>query len=205
MVFSTCKKSGNDYVPSWCLYYFNSPLLPSNGTDCYLWLQVDGNYGTSFSSKVTWDHIRVTSPNVSWYKVIWKEHIPRNSVVSWLALLRMLPTKDRLRRCGMNVSDICVLCNNGIETHHHFFFEWCTTQPYGFTCVFWVVYNLAQASLAINNLSPVEGEKCKNFHYNCLVSGSSSRITRPTHQRPLALHSLHTVRTKKRHTNRIRS
>lgn len=122
MVFSTCKKSGNDYVPSWCLYYFNSPLLPSNGTDCYLWLQVDGNYGTSFSSKVTWDHIRVTSPNVSWYKVIWKEHIPRNSVVSWLALLRMLPTKDRLRRCGMNVSDICVLCNNGIETHHHFFF-----------------------------------------------------------------------------------
>ncbi|CAN7111753.1 unnamed protein product, partial [Brassica rapa subsp. narinosa] len=56
------------------------------------------NYGTSFSSKVTWDHILVTSSNVSWYKVIWKEHIPRNSFVSWLALSRRLPTKDRLRR-----------------------------------------------------------------------------------------------------------
>lgn len=43
--------------------------------------------------------------------------------MTWLALLRRLPTKDRLRRWGMNVTDTCVLCNNGIETHHLLFFE----------------------------------------------------------------------------------
>lgn len=43
--------------------------------------------------------------------------------MSWLALLRRLPTKDRLRRWGMDVSVTCVLCSTGIETHHHLFFE----------------------------------------------------------------------------------
>ena len=52
-----------------------------------------------------------------------KEHIPRNAFVAWLALLRRLPTRDRLIRWGMNVPASCVLCSNGIVTHHHLFFE----------------------------------------------------------------------------------
>lgn len=43
--------------------------------------------------------------------------------MTWLALLRRLPTKDRLRRWGMNVPAECVLCSNGLESHHHLFFE----------------------------------------------------------------------------------
>ncbi|KAF3606625.1 hypothetical protein DY000_02045094 [Brassica cretica] len=43
--------------------------------------------------------------------------------MSWLALLRRLPTKDRLRRWGLNVTDQCVLCSTSVETHHHLFFE----------------------------------------------------------------------------------
>ncbi|CDY43591.1 BnaC09g17300D [Brassica napus] len=101
-----------------------SPPLPSNGMDSYSWIQANGTYGSSFSSKVTWDNIRLRSPEVFWHKVIWfKENIPRNTFMSWLAMLRRLPTKDRLRRWGLNVRETCVLCNNGIETHHHLFFE----------------------------------------------------------------------------------
>ncbi|XP_056866508.1 uncharacterized protein LOC130512479 [Raphanus sativus] len=101
-----------------------APPDTSLGEDRFLWIQSNGNYGPAFSTKVTWNHIRTPSPTISWAKVVWfKEHIPRNSFISWLALLRRLPTRDRLRSWGMNVPAQCVLCNGGIETHHHLFFE----------------------------------------------------------------------------------
>ena len=57
-------------------------------------------------------------------KVVWfKENIPHTAFVSWLVLLRRLPTRDRLRRWGLNVPADCVLCSSGIGTHHHLFFE----------------------------------------------------------------------------------
>ncbi|XP_013624706.1 uncharacterized protein LOC106359192 [Brassica napus] len=56
--------------------------------------------------------------------VVWfREHIPRNAFITWLVLLRRLPTRDRLRRWGLNVPASCVLCSTGVETHHHLFFE----------------------------------------------------------------------------------
>ncbi|OAP04184.1 hypothetical protein AXX17_AT3G43390 [Arabidopsis thaliana] len=41
----------------------------------------------------------------------------------WLAFLGRLPTKDRLRGWGINVTSACVLCSAGIETHRYLFFE----------------------------------------------------------------------------------
>ena len=43
--------------------------------------------------------------------------------MAWLALLRRMPTRDRLRRWGMDVPSVCVLCSTSSETHHHLFFE----------------------------------------------------------------------------------
>lgn len=101
-----------------------SPPHASKGNDVFLWRQANGTYGTKFSSKATWEYLRNRSPTVFWHKTVWfKEHIPRNAFMAWLALLRRLPTKDRLRRWGLNVAEVCVLCNTGIETHHHLFFE----------------------------------------------------------------------------------
>lgn len=92
--------------------------------DLFLWIQSNGSFGSTFSSKTTWDLIRHSSPPQQWHKVIWfKEHIPRNSFIAWLALLRRLLKRDRLRRWGMNVPDQCVLCSSAQETHHHLFFE----------------------------------------------------------------------------------
>ncbi|XP_013624297.1 PREDICTED: uncharacterized protein LOC106330369 [Brassica oleracea var. oleracea] len=42
----------------------------SFGKDKYLWLQSDGSFGPSFSTKGTWDHIRESSPIQSWSKIL---------------------------------------------------------------------------------------------------------------------------------------
>lgn len=74
--------------------------------DIYKWRKSDGIFGPNFSSKVTWEFLRQPSPTVFWSKAIWfKENIPRNSFMAWLALLRKLPTKDRLLRWGLNVTE----------------------------------------------------------------------------------------------------
>lgn len=41
-----------------------------------------------------------------------------------LSLLKTkIYTRDRLRSWGLLVDDICCLCNTGVETHLHLFFE----------------------------------------------------------------------------------
>lgn len=94
------------------------------GDDTFLWRNASGSFAPSFSSKDTWEQVRVHSPLVSWTDVIWfKEYVPRFSLITWLGLLARLPTRDRLRRWGMNIPSSCVLCSNGDESHDHLFFE----------------------------------------------------------------------------------
>ncbi|KAG7588702.1 Reverse transcriptase domain [Arabidopsis suecica] len=96
----------------------------ASGCDTYLWRLASGNYCPSFSSLETWKQIRVPSPLVPWAKVVWfKEHVPRYSFATWQAMLTRLPTRDRLRRWGMNIPASCVLCLSGVESHDHLFFE----------------------------------------------------------------------------------
>lgn len=100
------------------------PPQHSKGEDTYRWRKSDGSFGPIFSSRVTWEYLRQPSPAVFWSKAVWfKENIPRNSFMAWFALLRRLPTKDRLLSWGLNVTEGCVLCSTGLETHHHLFFE----------------------------------------------------------------------------------
>lgn len=76
-----------------------------------------------FSSRGTWEQLRVPSPQVRWSKAVWfREQIPRASFILWLVLLRRLPTRDRLRSWGMNVPDLCPLCSADEESHTHLFF-----------------------------------------------------------------------------------
>ncbi|KAF8045384.1 hypothetical protein N665_5041s0002 [Sinapis alba] len=96
----------------------------ANGRDIYLWRSRTGGYDTKFSSRVTWNMIRVRSPPVLWHDTVWfKEEIPRCSFIMWLVFLLRLPTRDRLLSWGLTVPDSCVLCDTGQETHHHLFFD----------------------------------------------------------------------------------
>nr|VDC90345.1 unnamed protein product [Brassica oleracea] len=67
-----------------------------------------GGFGTSFSSRVTWERIRTPLPSVQWHSVVWfKEEIPRCSFISWTAFLGSLPTRDRLISWGIYVPPGC--------------------------------------------------------------------------------------------------
>ncbi|CAL9224841.1 unnamed protein product, partial [Arabidopsis halleri] len=95
-----------------------------NGCDTFLWRNCSGTYSPSFSSKETWEQIRARSALVPWAEVVWfKEHVPRFSLITWLAMLSRLPTRDRRSRWGLNIPTSCVLCSSGEETHHQLFFE----------------------------------------------------------------------------------
>ncbi|XP_024013389.1 uncharacterized protein LOC112087752 [Eutrema salsugineum] len=101
-----------------------TPPSVDRGRDQYLWRNDSGTYVNVFSSKVIWELIRSCSPQVSWDKIVWfKEPVPSHSFITWLAMLSRLPTKDRLRRWGLNGAPECVLCSGGLETHMHLFFE----------------------------------------------------------------------------------
>ncbi|KAL4385159.1 hypothetical protein GQ457_15G001640 [Hibiscus cannabinus] len=71
-----------------------------------------------------WDAIRFRKERVLWHKLIWHAfHIPKHSIVVWMAILNRLPTRDRLSSFGMQVEIGCVLCGRKQETRDHIFFD----------------------------------------------------------------------------------
>lgn len=89
-----------------------------------MWRNHSGGFGLSFSSRDTWDRIRVPRPLVNWHSVVWfKEKIPRCSFITWTAYLGRLPTRDRLISWGLSVPPGCVLCSAADESISHLFFQ----------------------------------------------------------------------------------
>ncbi|KAG2303371.1 hypothetical protein Bca52824_032022 [Brassica carinata] len=101
-----------------------APPLTHRGPDKYLWRNDGDQYVPRFSSRSTWNRIRVAAPTISWHKLVWfKEEIPRCSFTVWTAILGRLPTRDRLSAWGLSIPLNCVLCSSGIETYEHLFFQ----------------------------------------------------------------------------------
>ncbi|XP_038997435.1 uncharacterized protein LOC120122384 [Hibiscus syriacus] len=71
-----------------------------------------------------WEAVRDSRSKVSWHKIIWfPMHIPKFSMISWMAILDRLPTRDRLSRMGIVIDTQCVLCNVAIESRNHLFVD----------------------------------------------------------------------------------
>ncbi|KAE8714121.1 hypothetical protein F3Y22_tig00110201pilonHSYRG00292 [Hibiscus syriacus] len=76
-------------------------------------------------SKWIWDNIRISREKASWHKIIWfPSHILKFSLISWMAILDRLPTRDRLLRFGVVNDDACVICGSGMESHDHLFADY---------------------------------------------------------------------------------
>lgn len=61
---------------------------------------------------------------VDWASIVWTQFgIPRHNFLTWLFVLDRSPTKDRMRRWGLQVSQTCLLCNSGEETRNHLFMD----------------------------------------------------------------------------------
>ncbi|KAE8716626.1 Multicopper oxidase LPR2 [Hibiscus syriacus] len=68
--------------------------------------------------------IRERKVKVEWHKIVWfPMHIPKHSLIAWMAILDRLPTADRLARMRIEVDDKCRLCEATTETRSHIFFE----------------------------------------------------------------------------------
>ncbi|GAB2293785.1 hypothetical protein Dimus_038275 [Dionaea muscipula] len=62
----------------------------------------------------------------SWWRIVWAPGMPpRSSLMMWLISRNRLNTFDRIGRMGMDVNEVCVLCNDELETCCHIFFLCC--------------------------------------------------------------------------------
>lgn len=65
-----------------------------------------------FSTKSTWEALKVGDGKVLWAAVIWFcKNVPKWAFISWLACRGKLATKDGLRRWEMAIDTECVLCS----------------------------------------------------------------------------------------------
>ncbi|XP_058780635.1 uncharacterized protein LOC131654706 [Vicia villosa] len=60
--------------------------------------------------------------HVSWKKILVDNHAePQTGFTLWMALMKQLPTKERLLRFGINVDLKCCYCDNSGNIQHFFF------------------------------------------------------------------------------------
>lgn len=82
------------------------------------------DYHTSFSTRETWELIRVIQLKCDWAQVVWfPQATPKYSFITWLALHNRLSTADRMVRWNRDVPSQCGLCNNLAESQNHLFFS----------------------------------------------------------------------------------
>ena len=81
------------------------------------------NSNGEFSISSLWNELRTQYPKVPWHSSIWfPGHIPKCSMITWLAIHNRLYTGDRLVLFGTIPVSCCSFCT-GIESHDHLFFN----------------------------------------------------------------------------------
>lgn len=77
-----------------------------------------------FAAKSAWLVLRTRASEVPWHAIVWhKGSVPRWAFILWVAIWGRLATRDRLRTWGVTLDSGCVLCDGGIESHNHLFFD----------------------------------------------------------------------------------
>ncbi|GJZ97460.1 RNA-directed DNA polymerase, eukaryota, reverse transcriptase zinc-binding domain protein [Tanacetum coccineum] len=91
--------------------------------DKVLWKSNHGKVG-KFSISVAWSELLVSKPKVLWYKLVWfSQNIPRHAFIFWLAIQQRLKTQDRIEVWQGSQDVKCSLCEYGVESQSHLFFE----------------------------------------------------------------------------------
>lgn len=92
--------------------------------DVSLWRCQENKYKKMFSTKNTWQQIRIVSPGTDWYKGVWfSKATPKYSFIVWLAVHNRLSTGDRMANWNGGASSSCVFCDHPTETRDHLFFS----------------------------------------------------------------------------------
>ena len=79
--------------------------------------------GGKYKANEVWDEIRKKREKVAWHRLLWSSIVVlKHAVISWMAILNRLPTKDKLKSWGMDLLGDYMLCKKDQETRDHIFF-----------------------------------------------------------------------------------
>ncbi|KAJ9546758.1 hypothetical protein OSB04_019301 [Centaurea solstitialis] len=139
------------------------PTLKEGVRDKIQWRSKEGSMVDCVVSNM-WKDLYFDHPVVPWYKLIWfSQGIPRHAFFLWLAARERLRTLDRLGAWNISEDKVCVLCNNGVESHSHLFVECCYSREF-WRCLEGVsgIYNLIMGLFgAINSWADLVVELSK--------------------------------------------
>ncbi|XP_010691912.1 uncharacterized protein LOC104905159 [Beta vulgaris subsp. vulgaris] len=91
-----------------------------------LYSEHDWNIMSKFCVQKVYKKLLGEHPAVHWDKLIWNRLvIPKHRMIGWLVMKQRLRTLDILVKIGVQDSSSCQLCEHGIESHNHLFFQ-CT-------------------------------------------------------------------------------
>ena len=94
-----------------------------NNRDMIVWRDMKG-MSKKFSCKQVWRDINNFGDNVSWANCVWYRNcIPRNAFILWLAVLNRLKTQDRVKIWEKSGSLLCPFCFTISDSHDHLFFQ----------------------------------------------------------------------------------
>lgn len=136
----------------------------SAGHDRTLWKQNPDGFESKFSSKRTWNLLRVQGSVVAWHRLVWfPQAIPRQAFISWLAFCDRLSTCDRTRKWGIHQP--CPLCGEQNETRNHLFLA----CPYSHT-----VWTIIASGLLGSRINPDWTRTVNSLLWNRLSSLDNS-------------------------------
>lgn len=93
---------------------------PNGADDSHKWMLTPNG---QFSIASLRNHLRTHFPKVQWHHCLWfSGHIPKCSLIGWVAVQNRLYTEDRLVTFGTKSQSYCSFCQ-GHESHDHLFFN----------------------------------------------------------------------------------
>lgn len=103
------------------------PDLPaeinSSLPDIFLWRNTLHSPPAVFSSALTWSTLQPMPPPVDWFSSVWFQgNISKHTFIMWVIARDRMPTRDKLRRWGLDVTPLCPLCDTVDESLHRLFF-----------------------------------------------------------------------------------
>ncbi|KAG7588718.1 Reverse transcriptase zinc-binding domain [Arabidopsis suecica] len=140
-------------------------VLECQHDDTYLWKPDHHAPSNRFCTAKTWLALNPSPAIIPWTKSVWfKGSIPKHAFITWVVAWNRLHTRDRLRRWGLVVPAICILCNSQNESRDHLFFECSFSQeiwlhftqrtnhqppPQFMTCLLWLKTSSRNKNVAL--------------------------------------------------------
>lgn len=132
-----------------------------------------------FTISSLWDNLRTHYPKVLlWSHVVWfPAHIPKCSIISWLAILNRLYTEDRLVLFGNKTSSHYSLCP-GSESHDHLFFNCPFSSQFWALVTAKIIVNWSPRLVAnwVTLLSSSKGKSLRSIIFKLAFTASISHI-----------------------------